>query len=102
MNTQNQEIMGYNKEANTPGEHAENALFQLSNVEGYMSIKDYESALIKAELAVESLRLAAGKTDITVAERDKCYFCETRSTGYSMVKLGGIESLEPTCNDHAV
>jgi len=37
---------------------ADNARFQLNNVAGYMSIKDYESALIKARYLVDALENA--------------------------------------------
>jgi hypothetical protein len=39
-------------------EFADNARFQLNNVAGYMSIKDYESALIKARYLVDALENA--------------------------------------------
>jgi hypothetical protein len=36
-------------------EHEQNVRFQLSNVNGWMSVKDYESALIKARCLVDAL-----------------------------------------------
>lgn len=96
--------MGYNENAKTISEHHQNAEFQLDNVQGYLSIKDYDSALIKAELLVRSLRLAAIRRPQTVKELydSHCYFCGAPATGHSMVKLDGFESLEPTCKDHEV
>ena len=40
----------------TKKDYISNVNFQLSNVEGYMSIKDYESALIKADCVVSALK----------------------------------------------
>jgi len=96
--------MEYISDPKTSADHAHNAEFQLNNVQGYLSIKDYESALIKAELLVESLRLASVKSYSTLKEMydANCYFCGARASGYSMVKIEGVESLEPTCKDHQV
>jgi len=34
--------------------------------------------------------------------KERCYFCNAYSTGYSVVKRDGVEGSWPTCNDHAV
>lgn len=46
---------GFISEPKTVQEFEHNAKFQFDNVAGWMSVKDYESALIKARYFVEAL-----------------------------------------------
>ena len=47
--------VGFIAEPKTVQELEHNAFFQLNNVDGWMSVKDYECALIKARCLVDAL-----------------------------------------------
>lgn len=56
-------MSAFNPTANTPEEHAENCIFQLANIQGYLDMADRlenpsirQSAAIKAECLLESAK----------------------------------------------